>query len=151
MEPPITLTRDQLYDQVWTTPGRKLAAQFGLSDVGLAKICKKHRIPRPPRGYWVRIQHGAMIRRAPLPSVANEALNTVVIQPHPLARRAQLGDPAGPRREEIPVGDVLTDPHPLVVATERSLRGAKADDRGILRPRAKEAPKVSVGRESVDR
>ena len=71
MEPEhITLTRDELYDQVWTTPVRQLAARFAISDVGLAKICKKHRIPKPPRGYWVRLQHGATVRRAPLPSLA---------------------------------------------------------------------------------
>src|SRR5262245_46441793 len=121
---PITLTREELYQQVWTTPGRRLAAQYDLSDVGLAKICKKHRIPRPPRGYWVRIQHGATTRRAPLPSVSDVALKTVVIKPHGSAQRR---DHDRPRLPDIPVPDVLTDPHPLVVATERSLRGGKTD------------------------
>ena len=32
------ITRKELYTQVWSTPTRTLAAHYGLSDVGLAKI-----------------------------------------------------------------------------------------------------------------
>jgi hypothetical protein len=45
-EQKVTLRREELCEKVWTTPIRKLAPEFGLSDVGLAKICKKHEIPR---------------------------------------------------------------------------------------------------------
>lgn len=65
--PPQSVTRQELYDLVWTVPGRTLAQRFGISDVGLAKVCKKHAIPRPPRGYWARVQHGQKPRPAPLP------------------------------------------------------------------------------------
>src|SRR5262249_28600771 len=33
----------------------KLASQFGLSDVGLRKICLKYDIPTPPLEYWVKL------------------------------------------------------------------------------------------------
>ena len=42
------ITRKHLYDQVWAEPMSRLAARYGLSDRGLAKICRKHNIPRPP-------------------------------------------------------------------------------------------------------
>ncbi len=48
------LTRTELYEQVWTTPMRRLAPQYGLSDVGLAKIYEKLNIPRPPVGLWAK-------------------------------------------------------------------------------------------------
>lgn len=44
----VTLTREQLYERVWTTAMRYLAREYGLPDVGLAKICTAHDIPRPP-------------------------------------------------------------------------------------------------------
>lgn len=50
----------------------KLAKAFGLSDVGLAKICRKHDIPRPPRGYWAKKLHGQEPARIPLPSPDQE-------------------------------------------------------------------------------
>jgi hypothetical protein len=48
------LTRQALYDLVWSMPMTKLAESLGLSDVGLAKICDRHRVPTPQRGYWAK-------------------------------------------------------------------------------------------------
>lgn len=36
----ITLTREGLYEQVWKTPMSRLAADYGISDVALAKIAR---------------------------------------------------------------------------------------------------------------
>src|ERR1700719_1527171 len=47
---------------------QKLANEFGLSDVGLAKLCRRHDIPLPARGYWAPIQFGQKPGRAPLPA-----------------------------------------------------------------------------------
>jgi hypothetical protein len=33
----------------------KVAMELGISDVALSKICKKHRVPVPGRGYWAKI------------------------------------------------------------------------------------------------
>ena len=53
-----TITRKQLYEKVWSTPMTAISKEYGLSDVGMAKLCKRHDIPRPPRGYWAQVQHG---------------------------------------------------------------------------------------------
>lgn len=46
----------------------RLCAKFGLSDVGLAKVCRRRMdIPRPPRGYWRRLSTGAKTRKPSLP------------------------------------------------------------------------------------
>src|SRR6266550_7915250 len=50
----ITLTREQLYDFVWKEPVRAVAARYGLSDRGLAKICVRLHVPLPGRGYWAQ-------------------------------------------------------------------------------------------------
>jgi hypothetical protein len=51
-------TRKELYDLVWSQPMRTVAASVGISDVALAKQCKKADIPVPNRGYWAREQAG---------------------------------------------------------------------------------------------
>jgi hypothetical protein len=43
---------------VWSQPMRIVAASVGISDVALAKHCKKADIPVPNRGYWARKQAG---------------------------------------------------------------------------------------------
>ena len=65
-----TLSRQELYEKIWSTPIHKLAKEFRLSDVGLAKLCKRHAIPRPGSGYWRRTETGQMLPRTPLSVVA---------------------------------------------------------------------------------
>jgi hypothetical protein len=48
----IRVTREELYDLVWSAPIVTASRRYGLSDNGLRKICKKLRVPTPPRGYW---------------------------------------------------------------------------------------------------
>ncbi len=54
----VVLTREQLYDLVWSKPMTVVAADFGMSDVAFAKHCKKLNAPVPWRGYWQRVEHG---------------------------------------------------------------------------------------------
>ena len=57
----VTVSRRELYRQVWSTAMTRLAKKYGLSDVGLAKICRKHDVPRPARGYWAKKQYGKAV------------------------------------------------------------------------------------------
>ena len=60
---PPRLTREALYDQVWTTPLSTLALRWGISRSGLAKICDRLMVPYPGRGYW----NAQKAERPPLP------------------------------------------------------------------------------------
>src|SRR5690349_19734784 len=66
-EKPLTLSREDLYELVWSKPMRDLAADFGISDVGLAKRCRRLGIPVPGRGYWARVDAGQQPHRPKLP------------------------------------------------------------------------------------
>ena len=46
---------------------RSVAATLGLSDVAVAKACRKADIPVPPRGHWARKQAGKRVTQTPLP------------------------------------------------------------------------------------
>ncbi|SRR6266404_3310676 len=59
--------REELYELVWSESTRTLAARFGISDVGLAKACKRTNIPTLDRGYWARVAAGQERQRTPLP------------------------------------------------------------------------------------
>lgn len=60
-------TRRELYDLVWAQPMRTVAASIGISDVALAKHCRKADIPVPSRGYWARKQAGKPVTQIALP------------------------------------------------------------------------------------
>ena len=46
----VDVSREELYQQVWQTPMTQLAAQYGISRRGLAKVCDRLKVPYPPRG-----------------------------------------------------------------------------------------------------
>lgn len=45
---PFTLTRAQLYQLVWSEPMRTLAKHIGISDVAVAKHCRKSGVEPVP-------------------------------------------------------------------------------------------------------
>lgn len=51
----VDLTRQELYDLVWSKPIMHAAKQFGISGSMLCRICKDRNVPRPPRGYWANL------------------------------------------------------------------------------------------------
>jgi integrase len=59
--------RESLHELVWTAPVLEVAKRLGVSDVGLAKLCRRAEIPTPGRGYWARVESGQRVGRAPLP------------------------------------------------------------------------------------
>jgi hypothetical protein len=61
------LSRQELYDLVWSEPMRSLASRFGISDVALKKTCTKAHIPTPERGYWARKEAGQKVSMTSLP------------------------------------------------------------------------------------
>ena len=140
----VSLTREELYDRVWATPIKTLAAEFGLSDVGLAKICKKHKIPRPSRGYWAKVANGKRVLRWPLRAVKDQALS--VVQIHQGAKPVETPQVALAQDPEIAalISDELLPENriecvadlrgadPLVIATRESLAKKEPDDYGRI-------------------
>lgn len=60
--------RETLYGLVWTAPVMEVAGRLGVSDVALAKLCRRANIPTPARGYWARTESGQQIPRPLLPA-----------------------------------------------------------------------------------
>jgi hypothetical protein len=58
-------SREELYQKVWDRPVQKVAKEFGFSDVGLAKVCRKLFVPLPGRGYWARKAAGQKVEPRP--------------------------------------------------------------------------------------
>jgi hypothetical protein len=139
----LVLTRESLYEAVWRTPMRSLAIQHGCSDRGLAKTCKRHRIPVPPRGYWAKLAAGHRMQRPPLPRLTEAEQQELrnVDAPVPSPRRPEPGTVASQvaagatvLEQRIRVRDDLRGAHPLVTKTRDLFATAWQDERGILHP-----------------
>src|SRR5262245_13703906 len=74
-----TFTRQELFDLVWSAPTRTVAKRLGMSDVGLAKACRRADILLPPRGYWAKLAAGKRVRKPELPLRAPGMRDRVVL------------------------------------------------------------------------
>jgi hypothetical protein len=62
--------REKIYEEIWAEPIMHVAKRYSMSDVGLGKICKKLKIPRPGLGYWAKKAAGKSTpTRPPLPEL----------------------------------------------------------------------------------
>ena len=142
--------REALYREVWEDPISKLAIRYNISDVALAKVCRKLHVPVPPRGYWARIQHGQHVTREKLPKLPNGALEEAIISPV-LVRSRILPDAVIKQKEfennpshRISL-DLTREMHPLVRKTRAAVNGKST-------PSDKDLPiDVHVGKSSRER
>ena len=109
----IELSRRLLYERVWSAPIGKIALEFGLSDAGLVKACRKLKVPVPSLTYWAKLNAGVNPPKTPLPNIAGDHC----VGPDEIAeqqRQTQL---------VLPVGN--TGLHPMVRKFGAALRSAK--------------------------
>ncbi len=61
----------------------RLAMQYGISGIALAKICKRLDIPYPPRGYWAKKAAGKKVTVTSLPVLKDSTPKQALIRPTP--------------------------------------------------------------------
>lgn len=97
----------------------RLCDEFGLSDRGLAKICERHAIPTPPRGYWAKREAGRKVRQTPLPDAKESSPEQITIDPPPPPSESELAAQAAAKERETEIGPIeipetMRGLHPLV-------------------------------------
>jgi len=127
------LTRKELFDLVWSTPMQHLAREFKLSDVGLAKTCKRYAIPRPERGYWAKLAVGKAPKQPKLPltpaGVGDEVRFTLHEDPPPRPEPVVSPEVASwierERASKIVVAEHVGKYHPLVRRAKDALEAKR--------------------------
>ncbi len=119
----VTFKRDELYEQVWSEPMKHLAVRYGISDVGLKKICKHMGIPTPERGRWAKLAFGHNVPKEPLPAFEEgKHIATYLFDPD-----NQYVPPKIPETElqkvlsvisNLPVHERLSTRNPLIQSTQ---------------------------------
>ena len=140
-------------------PVTRACQTYGLSGVGLAKVCAEWDVPCPPRGHWAKVRNGHRVRRPklkPIPEgdpVVFKYRPRPACEPEPVRPTAADRQRAFEKRPEnhITVSDRLANPHPLVARTETSVRSAKVDEVGLVRPKARGCLDLAVSAALIDR
>lgn len=154
----IVLTRQDLYGRVWSKAMRTVAPELGVSDVGLKKICKRLDIPTPPLGYWAKKEYGRATKQPRLPAYDDPGFEGIKFYPNAQEERSEIASEVveilvqeKAMENRIVVSDQLAEPCLLVERTSKSLKAARADEDGIVQPRAKKTLDVHVSPDNVER
>ncbi|HVO60837.1 MAG TPA: hypothetical protein VMT53_07870 [Terriglobales bacterium] len=157
--------RTHLYEQVWQQPVSKLARTYGISDVALAKVCRRLKVPLPARGYWAKPLH----RRPKRPPLQAMSAAPRLRRPTRAQSKTETLSPitegvSESERAELAIvtrlescraetrGPEALEPDVLVTRTRRALSRGTTDGRKILRPRAgSTCLDVRVSKQTLDR
>lgn len=66
------MSREELFGLVWERPTSEITNELGISDVAVGKLCEKLQVPKPPRGYWARVEAGQTPRPPALKAFREE-------------------------------------------------------------------------------
>jgi hypothetical protein len=160
MSKQVKLTREELYAKVWQKPTVKLAEEYGVSDVMIAKLCRKMDIPKPPLGYWRRIETGAKIEPTPLPKATDKTeiyayINAItdddIVKLSPEVQA--IVDKEALAENQIKIADNFNDAHQLVIKTKQYIDKTETKDEfgPVALPRGKGFPDLSVSRSQAER
>lgn len=121
------LSRQALYDLIWSKAKTEVAKNFGVSDVALGKACKKANIPVPPRGYWAMRDAQQRRVRLPLPARGLGQSDTVTIgRPRGWWPQEPIG--------ELPPPPEFSEPLESVIQQARQLAGKVTVPRNLDNP-----------------
>lgn len=132
--------RQQLLDDVWSTPVTHLTQRYELSDAGLKKLCSRLQIPTPPRGYWAKLKAGKKVPAKPTLVPYTGSPSHLVRYSRPTAGSASSLEAMDPRlacvidretdpNHKIVVPARLRAPHQLVRLTQDALSPERLDQR----------------------
>ena len=163
----ITFTREEFHEVVWSKPATKIASELGCSDVAIAKVCKSYKIPKPPVGYWAKLQHGKKTRKAALPKCDEPEIQSLTFRKYPKKDKSIAVEPLPEFDQDIiqilekakklppmQVSTRLNHPHPLIQITKNALGGCRHEEHGLLhcyRYDNQNTLNVSVSRNSLTR
>lgn len=160
-----TVSREELYEQVWSKPMTKVAEDYDVTGTALKKTCDRHHIPTPERGYWAKLEYRKPVHKEALPPLPDPNLALVKIDGSsdqhlsPKVREAKKK-----ARERIdkhaaanPILVAASEPPPRIVetpsltATRRAISKARPDDQGFAIGRSKGVVPLKIAPASIER
>ncbi|EJF74077.1 hypothetical protein A462_00079, partial [Pseudomonas sp. Ag1] len=144
----VSFTVEELFEKVWQTPMVKLAHEIGVSDVAVAKACRKAGIPLPGRGHWAKSEKQRQRKPKP-PQVEGNVRFQVLDRDNSLvATGTDLNSPIVRRTIEAPYQ--LSEPHALVSQWLKSAKTSKVKD-GYLDYAGKRVLNVMISSTLIER
>lgn len=144
------VSREELYEQAWSKPMTKIAAQYGVSSSYLARVFTDLNVPRPPVGYWAQVAVGKGRTRPSLPPAEPGDLDGWSRNGAPVrVAKPSQKTPAKSMSRRGRSRPVLPDRHPALIGIEEHFKKAKEGENGYLKPAKRAMADLIVSRTGV--
>ncbi|NJD63198.1 MAG: hypothetical protein FIA93_10845 [Deltaproteobacteria bacterium] len=150
---PTPLTREALYELVWSEPMLKVGPRYGVSGSYMARVCILLNVPRPPPGYWNKLAVGKAPAKPVLPDARPGDELVWSRDGDPIkVKRALPRPPTVGRRRRIIFPEPPSDEHSLVKGAKALFEAAPvSSDSGYLRPSKKLLVDLTVSKAGLDK
>lgn len=134
----VEFAREEMYEKVWAKPVLQVAKEIGVSDVAIAKACRRAAVPLPPRGYWAKpvAKRPKRPRLGQAPTTSEGPIKFSVFDPEltPQAQpKATKADGSALETGPIVIPGNWNAPHPLIAqALAQSKSGKVKEGRCVL-------------------
>lgn len=149
-----SLTREQLYELVWSEPMLKVAARYDVSSSYMARVCTLLNVPRPERGYWAKLAVGKAPPKPPLPEAipGDESVWTKGGGPYSKKDKALPRPPSKQHKRKIkPTASKLKKHHLISGAKHHFENQRYVHDIGYLKPTKKLLVDLVVSKPCLDK
>jgi hypothetical protein len=149
----IEMSRQQLYDLVWSRSMGDVAASIPMAHVSLKKLCSKYQVPVPPQGHWKKSPARQAADKVPLPLTMGEQRIWVrrFVQWRPSDPQLRERTNANPSLEEPAPDENSSHWHACTKKTKSALATATPDRHGALKAEGVGVASVRVAPETVPR
>ena len=149
----LPISREDLYQLVWSKPMIRVAEHFNVSSSYLARVCSNLNVPRPKRGYWAKLAAGKAVSVPKLPEAklgepiewSKEGLVRGISIAHTEAEIVT-------KKTRKSVSVIKSGEHKLLRNTKKLYTKCRfSHSAGYLRPDKKLLPDITVSEPSLDR
>ncbi|MCU0510732.1 MAG: hypothetical protein MUC34_20645 [Anaerolineae bacterium] len=145
------VTREDLYELVWREPMLRVAERHAVSSSFLARVCSVMNVPRPPRGYWAKLEFG---KAGPQPALPEARPEDKLVwnrsnDPDIVARPLPKAPNAAPRFRK-PAAALPPKRHALVTDVRDLYLKGRTNEAGFLKPSKRLLPDLVVSEKTLD-
>jgi hypothetical protein len=118
-----SLTREDLYKLVWSTPFATLSKKYDLSNIALRKLCMLMEIPLPKNGHWQQAKFGKQDKQPQLQYPYNGDAKVTLPLRQVSKEDSPMSNSDSKRADAVP--NRLTQPHPHIIRAKAVLEKAE--------------------------
>ena len=131
-DPKTSISREELYRELWQKPMSKLATTWGVTIASIVKVANEMNVPRPNSGHWQLAARGWTVERKPLPPPDPQTPISIILKSPRKTKPIKPEQKKAPERPAVLIAEDLRQLHPRVQALHSVMKSAPVIEHGPI-------------------